>query len=289
MNKHGYHYRKKVSLLGGIGTFSEMAALEYFDTDIDILSCKSFEQITEMVRLKKADYAILPIENSQTGSIDNVHDILLEEDLFAVGEVVSKIEHCLIAHHGTETKQIKKIYSHPQALAQCEKYLLKNFSHCQIIPVYNTAGSVKQVKEEKDFHAAGIASKRAADFYEMQIIDRGIEDNPFNYTRFLIFSPQITHSDYNNKTSIIFAVANVPGAICRCLEEFSVREINLTRLGSRPSKRKPWEYIFFMDFEKGLHEKVTEKILANIRKHAILFKVIGTYKAYIGLSYTTFQ
>lgn len=268
-----------VALLGEIGSFSEMAAQQYFNSDIDTLSCKSFEQIAEMVRLKRADFAVLPIENSHTGGINNVHDLLLNENLFAIGELVLKIEHCLITHHGTKKEQIKKIYSHPQALAQCERYLSDNFPNCEIIPVYNTAGSVKQIKEEADSDAAGIASSRAAEYYGMQIIERGIEDNSINYTRFLIFSPQKCYSELNNKSSIIFSVVSVPGAIYKCLKEFALREINLTRLESRPSKKKPWEYVFYMDFEKGLQEKVTEETLTELGKHTTFIKIIGTYKA----------
>jgi prephenate dehydratase len=280
MDKDDYHYREKIALLGEIGSFSEIAALQYFGSAMDILPCTSFEQIAEMVKEGRADHGILPIENSQTGGINNVHDLLLSEELFAIGEIALRIEHCLITHHSTEIKQIEKIYSHPQALAQCEKYLSQNFPGCQIIPTYNTAGSIKQIKELKDLNAAGIASDRAAKYYGMHIMDRGIEDNSFNYTRFLVFSPRTIDTDMScNKTSIIFAVVSVPGAIYKCLKEFALREINLTRLESRPSKRKPWEYIFYMDFEKGLWDKVTQEALAELGKYTTFVKVIGTYKA----------
>ncbi|GAB4111995.1 MAG: hypothetical protein Kow00103_00150 [Candidatus Caldatribacteriota bacterium] len=277
-NEENYN-RKKVALQGEIGSFSEMATLQYFGSNIDILPCNSFEQVAERVKNKQADYAILPIENTQTGGINNVHDLLLNEDLFAIGEVVLKIEHCLIAHPGTRIEKIERIYSHPQALAQCEKYLLKNFPYSQIIPIYDTAGSIKQIKEKKDFKAAGIASSRAAIYYQMQIIEQGIEDNPSNYTRFLVFAPQIIKLPDCNKTSIIFAVVSIPGAIYRCLKEFALREINLTRLESRPSKREPWEYVFYMDFEKGLWDKITQEALTELKKCTTFVKIIGTYKS----------
>ncbi len=278
-NIDDYYYRKKIALQGEIGSFSEMAALQYFGSHIEILSANSFKQVAEMVKNKQAEYAILPIENSQTGGINNVHDLLLHEDLFAIGEVILKIEHCLITHPGTKRERLERIYSHPQALAQCEKYLLTNFPHCQIIPIYDTAGSIKQIKELQDLAAAGIASKRAAYYYQMQIMEQGIEDNPFNYTRFLVFSPEMINSENTNKTSIIFAVVSVPGAIYRCLKEFALREINLTRLESRPSKRKPWEYVFYMDFEKGLWDKATQEALTELRNCTTFVKVIGTYQA----------
>ena len=284
MKKNDYQY-KKIALQGEIGSFSEMAALQYFGSDIDILACNSFEQVTEMIRKEKADYAILPIENSNTGGINMVHDLLLKENMFAIGEVVLRIEHCLIAHQNAKIEDIKRIFSHPQALAQCEKYLSRNFPHCQIIPIYDTAGSVKRIKELQNFEAAGIASSRAANCYQMQILDKGIEDNPSNYTRFLIFSVQYTAKpDMScNKTSMIFAVVSTPGAIYRCLKEFALREINLTRLESRPSKRKPWEYVFYMDFEKGLWDKATQEALIELHKYTTFIKVIGTYRTQTNL------
>lgn len=278
-NDCDYGKNKAVALQGEIGSFSEMAAMQYFGSSVDILSCDSFEKVSGEVKAGRAHYAILPIENSQTGGINNVHDLLLSENLFAIGEVILKIEHCLISHHHIRMEQIEKIYSHPQALAQCEKYLLRNFPDSQIIPVYDTAGSIKQIKESGDLKAAGIAGRRAATYYGMKIMESGIEDNPSNYTRFLVFCPDIIANKLNNKTSIIFAVVSVPGAIYKCLKEFAVRDINLSRLESRPSRVKPWEYVFYMDFEKGLQEKVTQEALEALKECTTFIKTIGTYQS----------
>lgn len=280
--KDDYHYKNKniVALQGEIGSFSEMAALQYFGSSAEILSCNSFDQVAAMVKEGKADFAILPIENSQTGGINNVHDLLLSEDLFAIGEVILKIEHCLISHHNTKPETIEKIYSHPQALAQCERYLIKNFPDCQIIPVYDTAGSIKKIKESRELTAAGIASQRAASYYQMNIIEKGIEDNPYNFTRFLVLFPKILEDEANNKTSIIFAVVSVPGAIYKCLKEFAIRNINLTRLESRPSRMKPWEYIFYLDFENGLQENIVQEALESLKNCTTFIKIIGTYKSH---------
>lgn len=280
--KDDYHYKKGniVALQGEIGSFSEMAALQYFGSSAEILSCNSFDEVAQVIKEGRADYAILPVENSQTGGINNVHDLLLSEDLFAVGEVILKIEHCLISHNESGPKVIEKIYSHPQALAQCERYLVKNFPDCQIIPVYDTAGSIKKIKESKEVNAAGIASQRAASYYQMNIIEKGIEDNPFNFTRFLVLYPKLLTNDSNNKTSIIFAVVSVPGAIYKCLKEFAIRNINLTRLESRPSRMKPWEYIFYLDFENGLQESVVQEALQSLRNCTTFIKIIGTYKSH---------
>ncbi|MEA2022126.1 MAG: prephenate dehydratase [Candidatus Caldatribacteriota bacterium] len=269
--------KKRVAFQGERGAFSEMAAIRFFGNSIDLLTCKSFQQVCQKVTAREADYGILPVENSQTGSINKVHDLLLNELLFAVGEEILKVEHCLIVKEGTNFKDIKKIYSHPQALAQCEGYLSKNLPFCQIIPVYDTAGSVKMIKESDDAKTAAIASHYAADLYHMKILKSGIQDNQSNHTRFFIISPDLIRDSRNNKTSIIFAVISVPGAICKCLKELAMRDINLSRLESRPSKRELWEYVFYMDFEKGMNEKEAREALEGMKKNTTFLKIIGTY------------
>ena len=268
---------KRVAFQGERGAFSEMAAVRFFGNSIDLLTCRSFEQVCKMVADHEADYGILPVENSQTGSINKVHDLLLNESLFAVGEVILKVEHCLIVKEGTDFKDVKKIYSHPQALAQCEGYFSKNLPSCQIIPVYDTAGSVKMIKESDDTKTAAIASHYAADLYHMKILKSGIQDNQSNHTRFFIISPDLSRDSKNNKTSIIFAVISIPGAIYKCLKELAVRDINLSRLESRPSKRELWEYVFYMDFEKGLYEKEAREALEGMKRNTTFLKIIGTY------------
>ncbi|MEA1940432.1 MAG: prephenate dehydratase domain-containing protein, partial [Candidatus Caldatribacteriota bacterium] len=181
--------KKRVAFQGERGAFSEMAAVRFFGNSIDLLTCKRFQQVCKKVTNGEADYGILPVENSQTGSINKVHDILLDESLFAVGEAILKVEHCLIVKEGTDFKDIKRIYSHPQALAQCEGYLSKKLSSCQIIPIYDTAGSVKMIKKSDDTKTAAIASHYAADLYHMKILKSGIQDNQSNHTRFFIISP----------------------------------------------------------------------------------------------------
>lgn len=269
--------KNRVAFQGERGAFSEMAASKFFNSSIDVLPCRSFEEVFKKVNQKKANYGILPVENSYTGSITTVHDLLLREELFAIGEVKLKVEHCLIAKIDLSYKEIRKVYSHPQALAQCEKFLSKNLPDCEIIPVYDTAGSVKMIKEAKEDSIAAIASSWAAELYGLKVLRMEIQDNKFNYTRFLVLSPEISPDSKSNKTSIIFAVVSKPGALHKCLKEFALRDINLTRLESRPSKQKPWEYIFYTDFEKGLFEQSAQEALAELKKYTTFVKVIGTY------------
>lgn len=269
--------KNRVAFQGERGAFSEIAAIKYFGPSIRPVLCKTFGEIFRKVNNKEADYGILPIENSQTGGINEAHDLLLHQKLFAVGEVKLKVGHCLITKDEIDFKLIKKVYSHPQALAQCEGFLSKNLPHCQIIPVYDTAGSVKMIKGLKRNNVAAIASNWAAELYDLKILRKEIQDNKHNYTRFLVLSPKISPDPKSNKTSIIFAVVSRPGALYKCLKEFALRDINLTRLESRPSKQKPWEYVFYTDFEKGLFEQSAQETLEELKKHTTFVKVIGTY------------
>jgi len=269
--------KKKVSFQGERGAFSEIAALKFFGSSIDVLPCKSFKEVFQKVNNKEATHGILPIENSHTGGINEVHDLLLSEELFAVGEVKLKVEHCLIVKERVNFELIEKVYSHPQALAQCEEFLSKNLPYCQVIPVYDTAGSVKIIKDLKRNNVAAIASNWAAELYGLKILSSGIQDNKYNYTRFLILSPEISAEAKNNKTSIIFAVVSKPGALYKCLKEFAIRNINLSRLESRPSKQKPWEYVFYTDFDKGLFEQSAQEALNALKNCTTFVKIIGTY------------
>ncbi len=269
--------QNRVAFQGERGAFSEIAAIEFFGSSIQPILCKTFKEVFQRINNKEAKYGILPIENSQTGGINEVHDLLLHQELFAVGEVKLKVEHCLITKEKIDFKLIEKVYSHPQALAQCEGFLSTKLPHCQIIPVYDTAGSVKIIKEVKENNVAAIASNWAAELYGLKILGSGIQDNRYNYTRFLVLSEEISSDHKNNKTSIIFAVVSKPGALYRCLKEFALRDINLNRLESRPSKREPWEYIFYTDFEKGLHEKETQEALKSLEECTTFIKIIGSY------------
>jgi len=269
--------KNKVAFQGERGAFSEIAAIKFFGSSIEPVLCKTFEEIFKKISCKEADYGLLPIENSQTGGINEAHDLLLQQELFAVGEVKLKVEHCLITKDEINFKLIKKVYSHPQALAQCEGFLSKNLPHCQIIPVYDTAGSVKMISNLTKNNIAAIASNWAAELYGLKIMRKGIQDNKHNYTRFLVLSSEISPDPKSNKTSIIFAVVSKPGALYKCLKEFALRDLNLTRLESRPSKQKPWEYIFYTDFEKGLFEQSAREALEELKKHTTFVKVIGTY------------
>lgn len=251
-----------------------MATLQYFP-DGKLVPCKSFQDVFDAIADGSVDYAVVPVENSIEGSVNEIYDLLLQTKMSVIGEVYQRVRHCLIANRNA--KKIKQVYSHPQALAQCRGYLQKK--KLEPVPAYDTAGSVKLIKEKKLVDAAAIASRRAAERYGMKILDEGIEDRKNNYTRFLVLSPKKTKRDDGSyKTSIILSVKHVPGALFGILGEFAMRKINLTKIESRPTKETPWEYNFYVDFEGHIDDRAVKEALMAIKPKTAYIKILGSYK-----------
>ena len=272
----------KVAFQGERGAYGEMATLQYFP-DVKLLPLKSFQDVFDAAETGKVDYIVVPLENSIEGSINEIYDLLLQTKMNVVGEIYQRVRHCLIANRGT--KMIKYVHSHPQALAQCRAYLQNK--GLKPVPTYDTAGAAKMIKENKMADSAAIASKRAAELYDMEILDEGIEDRKNNYTRFFVLSPKKKKSGksdphdiggHSHKTSIIFSVRHVPGALFGILGEFAIRKINLTKIESRPTKETPWEYNFYVDFEGHLHNKAVHEALLSIKPKTSYIKILGSYK-----------
>ncbi len=220
-------------------------------------------------------FGLVPIENSLEGSISRVYDLLLNSSLKVCGEIELRVVHCLIANPGTRVDLIRKVYSHPQALGQCQVFL--KHLKCELIPTFDTAGSVKMVKEMGIVDGAAIASARAAEIYGMEIIAREIEDNPNNFTRFFILSQHDSPPTGDDKTSIVFSVKHKPGALYEFLKELAVRNINLTKLESRPTRQKPWDYNFYLDFEGHREDKASREALEYLEETSLFVKVLGSY------------
>jgi chorismate mutase/prephenate dehydratase len=265
----------KAAFQGEQGAYSESAVYAFFGANTEVKPCKDFKDVFESVEKKETSYGVVPVENSLEGSINQNYDLFLKYDLKVCGEVIVKIDHCLIANPGTTLADIKMVYSHPQALAQSRTFL-EEFGR-ELIPTYDTAGSVKMLKEKGLRNAAAVASERAAKLYDMQILARDIADNLENYTRFFVLSQEDAAATGKDKTSIIFGAVHEPGALYHALGEFAKRDINLTKIESRPTKQKPWEYNFYLDFEGHRTEKRCADALKALEKYASFIKILGSY------------
>jgi prephenate dehydratase len=264
----------KVAFQGEPGAYSELAVSEYVG-GADTLPCESFDAVFDAVRTGLCDAALVPIENSLAGSIHQNYDLLLRNDLRIVGEYFLRVRHCLIAMPRVDMEDIKRAISHPQALGQCAGYLR---SHgIQAEQAYDTAGSVKLLKESGALDAAAIASRRAAELYGMQILAEGIEDDPENYTRFLAIQREALAFQGEAKTSIVFTLKNVPGALFKAMSVFALRDIDLTKIESRPLQGSPWEYLFYIDFIGAIRDETVRRALDHLGEYATMLRVLGSY------------
>jgi len=267
----------KIAFQGEPGAYSEQAVFNYFGK-VETEPCESFDVVFDSVISHSCDAALIPIENSLAGSIHQNYDLLLRHDLHIVGEYLLRVQHCLIALPGVEKEDIKKAISHPQALGQCAAYLRGLGIKAE--SAYDTAGSVKLLKESGARDTAAIASRRAAEIYEMQILEEGIEDNAENYTRFLAISKKAGQPEGEAKTSIVFTLKNQPGALFKALSVFALRDIDLTKIESRPLQGKPWEYLFYIDFIGASDEETVRKALDHLSEYAVMLRVLGSYPRY---------
>jgi prephenate dehydratase len=264
----------KIAFQGEPGAYSEQAVFNYFG-QVETQPCESFDKVFDAVVSHACESALIPIENSLAGSIHQNYDLLLRHNLHIVGEHFLRVQHCLIAMPAVKKTDVKKVISHPQALGQCAAYLRK--LGVQIEPVYDTAGSVKMLRESGDRSTAAIASRRAAEIYQMQVLEEGIEDDPENYTRFLAVQHDAVVPTGESKTSIVFTLKNQPGALFKALSVFALRDIDLTKIESRPLQGKPWEYLFYIDFVGSSQDGPAQKALDHLEEYAVMLRVLGSY------------
>jgi prephenate dehydratase len=264
----------KVAFQGEPGAYSEQAVLEYCG-DVETQPCETFDDVFTVVASGACDSGLIPIENSLAGSIHQNYDLLLRHDLHITGEYFLRVRHCLIGFPGVDKSEIRRVISHPQALGQCVGTL--RALGVKTEPVYDTAGGVKMLKGSGERSTGAIASKRAAEIYEMEILQEGIEDNPENYTRFLSISPAPVQPTAEAKTSIVFTLKNQPGALFKALSVFALRDIDLTKIESRPLAGKPWEYLFYIDFSGATGDEAVKRALDHLGEYALMLRVLGSY------------
>ncbi len=296
----GAESARPVAFQGEPGAYSEAAVLEHFGAGTPTLPCESFDAVFSAVESGQAACGLIAIENSLAGSIHHNYDLLLQHQLWITGEHYLRVRHCLIANPGVEMNQVRKVISHPQALAQCAAYLRGLSLPGEVF--YDTAGSVKHLKETGARDMAGIASRRAAEVYGMHILAEGIEDNPANFTRFLVISRESTQltaaaaqpgsrrlqdsleqsgslrlPENQAKTTIAFTLNNRPGSLYRALSVFALRDIDLSKIESRPLVGRPWEYLFYIDILTAMSNPAAARALANLEEYAMSVRVLGSY------------
>jgi len=264
----------KVAYFGPVATFTHLAALRHFGSSATFMPMENIKTVFEAVESGKAEYGVVPIENSTEGVISYTLDMFIDYDLNITAEVMLEISHNLLSLSGN-IKDIKKIYSHPQPTAQCRGWLERNLPNIQISESTSTAKAAELASKEPS--SAAIASELAAKIYNLNFVEKSIEDNKHNYTRFLIISKTIAPKTGRDKTSIMFSIKDRPGALYDILVPIKKAKINLTKIESRPSRRKAWEYIFFVDMEGHIEDKKVRKAIEGIKDDCLYLKILGSY------------
>jgi prephenate dehydratase len=268
----------KIAYQGEPGAFSEAAARRV-DPDAPLIPCRSFDEVFDTVQAGAAACGVLPIENSIGGSIHRNYDLLLERSLPIVGEVELPVVHHLLALPGATLDGLRRVYSHPQGLAQCERFL-RTLTNVEIIATYDTAGSAKMVADAKMLDAGAIASARAGEVFGLQSLAASVQDFDDNITRFLVVGAAPLPNRAPDKTSIVFSLPNEPGSLFKALSVFALRGISLTKLESRPIPGRPWEYLFYVDLAAARDEVHCARALAHLGEFAPLLRTLGTYASW---------
>ena len=271
----------RIAFQGVAGAFSQQAALQFLP-DAATVGFPTFFDGFQAAVLGSCDYACLPVENSLAGSINQTYDLLTDSVLHVIGEQVVRVEHTLLAPPGTTLKDVKRVYSHIQALEQCRGYLSRR--GFEAVTDFDTAGAAKLLSERvkagtAQGHAA-IASKRSAEIYGLEVLAENIEDMDFNYTRFFVLGPdEAPKGEGAHKSSLVLATRHRPGDLVRCLEVFPQNGVNMTKLESRPRRDKPWSYLFYLDIEGHLDDDNVQEAVTGLMRRAAFVKFLGSYPA----------
>ncbi len=269
--------KDKIAFQGVLGANSELAIRQHFGETVDPLPCAVLNDLFAAIHTGEAHYGMLPVENALAGAVSQAYELLMESDLRIQAEVILHVHHSLLAPHGSSIDDIKFVRSHPQALAQCDAYLRRH--NMKPMPWYDTAGSAADLAKDHEPNTGALATELAAELYQLDVLEASIEDVPFNFTRFFVIGHGDPPRGEYNKTSIVFATRHAPSALYDCLGEFATRGINLTKIESRPRGNRPWEPIFFVDFEGHWQEPTTQEALARLLQRASFVKMLGSYPA----------
>lgn len=267
----------RVAFQGVAGAYSEQATRQFFGPEVESVPCRTLADVFFATENDQADYGMLPVENAIAGSVTQSYELLMEHDLRIHAEVILRVRHMLLALPGTRLADLKRVRSHPQALAQCRRYLARHDLESE--PAFDTAGSARDLVESEQTDTAVVASELAAELCNLEILDRAIEDYPFNYTRFFILSLSSPPRAQRNKTSLLFTTPHQPGVLYECLGEFARRHVNLTKIESRPRLNQPWQYIFYLGFEGHCQDPECEAAIMGLLRRSSYVKLLGSYPA----------
>lgn len=263
-----------VVYLGPAATNTHLACLGHFGSSAQTSLRESIPDVFEALEREEANYGVVPIENSTEGSVNRTLDMFIESDVKICGEIMMRISHGLLSLDG-RPEDIRKIYSHSQALGQCKKWLRKNYPSVSLIETVSTAKAAQMAAQ--DPRAGAIASSLAARLYGLKVVKSQIEDYFHNYTRFLVLGRQSAERTGKDKTSILFSISHAPGTLYQVLKHFSERGLNLTKIESRPVRDRAWEYVFFIDFEGHVRDDSIKELLVELEKNALFLKFLGSY------------
>ena len=265
-----------VAYQGEAGAYSEEGVRTLFPS-ADQRAYPTIRKVFEAVEVGRADYGLVPIDNSQAGSINDTYDLFLKHGLHLVGETIVRVDHCLLALPGSTIDDLDEVISHPQAIAQCEEFL--GALDVSIRAEYDTAGAAKLIVDDKLARTGAIASRRAGELYGLHVLAASIQTYPDNYTRFGALGRDPAPLAEPNKSSLVFGVGHIPGSLYRCIGAFAERHLNLAKLESRPRPGRPWEYVFYVDAEAPADAPAMIEALAEVSEHSTFTRLLGTYQA----------
>jgi len=264
----------KIAFLGPVATFTHQACMQHFGLSGEFIAKKDIADVFLDVESGRAEFGVVPVENTSEGVVSHTLDMFVSSDLKICAEIMLEVTLALLSRNG-KLAGIRKVCSHPHAIAQCKDWIKNNLPKALVFDVSSTAMAAQLASEDPD--VAAIASAAAANLYDLHVIERNIEDHPHNYTRFLVIGRKETSKTGNDKTSLVFAIKDAPGALYSMLQPFAERGLNLTKIESRPIKTKAWEYLFYIDFDGHITDENVKAAVDALSEHCAFLKVLGSY------------